>query len=45
MIDPRKDLNIDKKYDIDTLLNYKRRNREVKIIYPVNECDIKRKNQ
>ena len=43
MIDPRKDLNIDKKYDIDTLLNYKRRNREVKIIYPVNECDIKRK--
>jgi len=43
MIDPRKNLKIDKKYDIDTLLKYKMKNSKVKMVYPVNECDIKRK--
>ena len=41
MIDPRKGPY--KKYGLQDILNYKKNiNNNVKIIYPVNECDIKR---
>ena len=40
MVDPRK--NLTNMYDINTLINYRKKNPNTKIIYPVNECDIKR---
>ena len=41
MIDPRKGKL--KKYGLDEIVNYKQNvNKNVKIIYPVNECDSKR---
>ena len=40
MIDPRR--VIFKKYDINDILKYREMNKKSKIIYRVNECDIKR---
>lgn len=40
IVDPRKGSN--KKYDINDILKYKNENENVKILYAVNECDIKR---
>ena len=40
IIDPRKGTY--KRYGLDEIINYKRINPSVKIIYRVNECDIKR---
>ena len=40
VIDPRSGQH--KKYDIDDILNYKKKNKKSKMLYRVNECDIKR---
>ena len=42
VIDPRKNKNFNKDYSFEDILNYKKKNRNVKIIYRVNENDIKR---
>ena len=42
IIDPRKNKKFNKKYSIDDIINYKKKNQNTKIIYRVNECDIKR---
>ena len=44
IIDPRKNEAFNKKFGLDEILEFKRNNPAVKLIYRVNENDIKRKN-